>query len=521
MLGSKRLIQTLTGFALGFGILLVVPVAAQAGEQRTTSMGDPDSLNTGAVDAAAEQGTEITDLSGLNAGVAAILDPMADQGVETTASEAEQAVFMAELNAGVAAILDPSGEQEAAMTGQEIQEVVVETNGTEETEIEAVGGITGIAEITGVTGIETMEAVPASVQDESAAVAVTSESWQYTAVQNTELQTEAPVQEAFANQESSQEETVSEDPTVLGEEELLTEAEEAVSEEEMLPEETSDLVMTNVQNTLNVRAEASEESEKVGLLYKDCGGRILERRDGWTKLQSGELVGWASDEYLLFGAEAEALAEEVGNLIVTIQTDALRVRKEPNTEAGIYGLIPQDDELDVLEVVNDEWICVEYEGESGYVSAEYVQMDFHIDEGETMEAIREREEAEAREKAKLTENRGAVVAGADDTRLLAALIYCEAGNQGYEGQLAVGATVMNRVRSGAYPDSISGVIYASGQFPLALNGKVAKVYAGNVPDSCIQAAQDAIGGASNIGGATHFRRAGSRDGIVIGDHVFW
>ena len=56
-------------------------------------------------------------------------------------------------------------------------------------------------------------------------------------------------------------------------------------------EEESDLVMADVQNTLNVRAKADEESEKVGVLYKDCGGRILERKDGWTKLRSGDLVG--------------------------------------------------------------------------------------------------------------------------------------------------------------------------------------------------------------------------------------
>ena len=108
-----------------------------------------------------------------------------------------------------------------------------------------------------------------------------------------------------------------------------------VVQAEVKEEPESTLVMANVQNALNVRSEANEESEIVGKLYKDCGGRIMERKDGWTKLQSGNIVGWASDEYLLFGEEAEALANEVGNLIVTINTDALRVRKEPSTEAGV------------------------------------------------------------------------------------------------------------------------------------------------------------------------------------------
>jgi len=293
----------------------------------------------------------------------------------------------------------------------------------------------------------------------------------------------------------------------------------AQTEEKEEPEST--LVMANVQNALNVRSEATEESEIVGKLYKDCGGRIMERKDGWTKLQSGNIVGWASDEYLLFDEEAEALANEVGNLIVTINTDALRVRKEPSTEAGVYGMIAQDDEMEVIEVVDEDWISVDYEGKTGFVSAEYVLTDFHIDAGETIEEIKDRERAEAEAKAKLTANQGAVVANADDTRLLGALIQCEAGGESEEGKLAVGAVVMNRVRSGAYPDTIFGVIYASGQFTPALNGKVAKVYAGNVSESCLAAAQAAINGETNVGEATHFKRVGLHDGYVIGNHVFW
>ncbi len=284
-------------------------------------------------------------------------------------------------------------------------------------------------------------------------------------------------------------------------------------------EKETDLVMANVQVAMNVRAEADGESEKVGLLYKDCGGRILERKDGWTRLRSGDLVGWASDEYLLFGDDAELLANDVGNLIVQIETDTLCVRKDPEAEAEAVGFIPRDEELEIIEVLDEEWISVDYEGETGYVSAEYVDIDFHIDEGETLIAIQKREEEER--KAKLTANRGAVVVGGDDTRLLAALIYCEAGNQSYDGMVGVGAVVMNRVKIGAYPNTIHSVIYASGQFTPAMTGKVAKVYEGNVPSACMQAAQAALNGETTVGGATHFKRAGKREGYVLGDHVFW
>ncbi len=284
--------------------------------------------------------------------------------------------------------------------------------------------------------------------------------------------------------------------------------------------EESKLVMANVKNALNVRSEASEDADKVGKLYKDCGGTILDRQDGWTKLQSGNIIGWAKDEYLLFDEEAKELADDVGKMIATINTETLRVRTAPGSDAEVYGLLPKGEIAEVISTENEEWICIDYEGNDGYVSAEYVILDFQIDAGETMEEIKIREEAER--EAKRHVNYGEYTTDADTTLLLAALIHCEAGGEPYEGQLAVGAVVMNRVRSGAYPDTIHGVIYASGQFTPALNGKVNRVYeSGKIYSSCIQAAEEALSGVSNVGDLTHFRRNNGREGLVIGNHVFY
>ncbi|MBQ8822937.1 MAG: cell wall hydrolase [Lachnospiraceae bacterium] len=284
-------------------------------------------------------------------------------------------------------------------------------------------------------------------------------------------------------------------------------------------EEESKLVMANVKSALNVRAEASEDAKKVGKLYKDCGGTILERANGWTKLQSGNIIGWAKDEYLLFGEEAEELADEVGKRIATITADALRVRKEPSLEGEEIVLLVKDEVLEVVSTENEEWVCVDYEGTDAYVSAEFVDISFMIDKGETMDEIKAREEAE--KEAKRHKNYGQYTTDADTKLLLAALIHCEARGESYEGQLAVGAVVMNRVRSKAYPDTIHGVIYASGQFTPAMNGTVNRVYeSGKIQESCIRAAEEALSGVSNVGDLTHFRRNDGRDGIVIGNHVF-
>jgi len=109
-----------------------------------------------------------------------------------------------------------------------------------------------------------------------------------------------------------------------------------------------------------------------------------------------------------------------------------------------------------------------------------------------------------------------------DTNMLAAIICCEAGNQSYEGQVAVGSVVMNRVRSSRFPSTISGVIYQSGQFSPVASGRFAMVLASGSYSYCIPAAQDALSGTDVTGGALFFcRNYGTIDGLVIGDHVFY
>ena len=289
----------------------------------------------------------------------------------------------------------------------------------------------------------------------------------------------------------------------------------SITEEE--PESTR--VMANVKKALKLRSEANENAEKVGKLYKDCGGTILERKDGWTRLQSGNVIGWAKDEYLLFGDDAEALANSVGKM-VAYMNDALRVRKEPDKSAEVLGILPKGEMVEVISDGDDGWVCIDFEGTDGYVMEEYVTLDFLIDTGETMEEIKVREEAE--KEAKRHVNYGEYTTDADTTMLLAALIQCEAGGESYEGKVAVGAVVMNRVRSSAYPDTIHSVIYASGQFTPAMSGKLNRVLeSGKISDSCIKAAEEALSGVSNVGDLTHFRRNNGREGLVIGNHVFY
>lgn len=282
-------------------------------------------------------------------------------------------------------------------------------------------------------------------------------------------------------------------------------------------------VLANVEDYVTVRSEPSSEAEAVGRMFKGNGGELVEELEGWMKVRSGNVEGYVSSEYLLSGEEAYLRAQEEAELVATSLTGGLRIRSEANTEAKILKNVEEGAKLDVVEHQEGaEWVQVEYaEEKTGFVSAEYVEVNYELGEAMTMEEIEKKEAEEKREKLK--QQLEAFKASGDEVTLLAALIQAEGGNQSYEGQVAIGAVVMNRVRSGRYGGTIADVIYAPGQFGVVSNGTILR-YMGGPKASCMQAAQEALSGYTNIGGYTHFKNARSsvsKDHIVIGNHVFY
>lgn len=111
----------------------------------------------------------------------------------------------------------------------------------------------------------------------------------------------------------------------------------------------------------------------------------------------------------------------------------------------------------------------------------------------------------------------------DDRRLLANLIYCEAGGESYEGQVAVGSVVINRVLSSKFPDTVAGVIYQGGQFSPVASGRMdLALSTDKATDSCYKAADAAMSGVTNVGSCVFFRTPiEGLSGINIGGHVFY
>ena len=360
----------------------------------------------------------------------------------------------------------------------------------------------------------------------------------------TKVPTEVQVETNSENTEKALELTVEEQEVEL----VTTAAEEVTQEVPQLTEEElawQNSLMANVNDSLNVRAEANGESAVVGSLYKGSKAEVLELGAEWTKIKSDNVEGYVNNSYCVFGTEALQLAKTVCDTMATATTDGLRIRTEMNTESSIVDVLDQGKaiKVDTNAQTDGTWVAVIANGKTCYVSAEYVTVELKtvkaltVQEQEEIrraeeEARRKAEEARRAEEARKAQQANtntavrtqgtAVSASVDQVTLLAAIIQCEAGGEAYEGQVAVGAVVMNRVKSSRFPNTIEGVIYQKGQFTPVQTGVLARRLAGTIKQSCYDAAREALAGVDNTGGALFFctKRPG-KTGLEMGCHVFY
>lgn len=332
------------------------------------------------------------------------------------------------------------------------------------------------------------------------------------AIESSESESKEDINKAIENAEQTQTEIPSD----------VDSHKEAVKKEEEKKEksEWDDKVMADVEESVNIRAEASEEAVVVGKFYKGAEADILEKGDEWTKISSGSVAeGYIKNEFLAFGDEAEALAEQDGQLIATVNTEALRIRSEASEDGKVLDLAENGEQLTAVEQEGD-WVEIAYTSDSNaFVASQFVSVDYVLGKAITIE---EEEAIQAEKKRKEAEARMAEIAASEDAALLAAVVRMEAGGESYEGKLAVASVVVNRVKNGRYPNSVSGVVYQSGQFPGAGNGTLAGFLSAGVGGDCKKAAVEALAGLTNVD-YLHFNsvsRIGT-DGYVIGNHCFY
>lgn len=153
------------------------------------------------------------------------------------------------------------------------------------------------------------------------------------------------------------------------------------------------LAIANVTSSLNIRKSPSSSSSKVGILAKDGACIVESIEDGWAKIKSGEVTGYASAKYLITGEEAVAKAMETAVLYATVNSKvtALNVRKGPSTETDVITKVKAGERLVVVRevVVNKDdpssqvWVEVkmdddENENAVAYVAAKYVTISYEL-----------------------------------------------------------------------------------------------------------------------------------------------
>ena len=170
-----------------------------------------------------------------------------------------------------------------------------------------------------------------------------------------------------------------------------------------------------------------------------------------------------------------------------------------------------------VEACEDTWCKISSGNVVGYVKTE--SLLFGSDAVAQAETACAKGTKDAKTLEEIKKEEEAAQKKASKRKLMAAIIFCEAGNQPYDGKVAVGAVIMNRVKSGRFPNSIEGVIYQRGQFTPAMTGKLARVLrSGRIPSSCYEAADAALNGENPIGGALFFNTHHGK--FKLGDHYF-
>ena len=184
-------------------------------------------------------------------------------------------------------------------------------------------------------------------------------------------------------------------------EEALSPQEQARREAEEEEEYFKNLVIAQVTNYVNVRADAGEDNEIVGKLYNNSVGELISEKDGWYQIKSGSCTGYVKGEFCVTGEAAVELAPKVGTRIATVNTTTLFVREQPTTDSPVIGMVPIEDEL-IVEEELEGWVKVNVEEGDGYVSRDYVVLstEFVKAESKAEEEKRLKKEAADREAAR-------------------------------------------------------------------------------------------------------------------------
>ena len=331
----------------------------------------------------------------------------------------------------------------------------------------------------------------------------------------------------------------------------------------------SGIGVIDAKDMLDIHAEANTASAVIGQVMEDGHVAILAKYNDWVQIQAGDIAGWVPAENLVeteisneeaVAANEQVIAERTGatasedeffaeeevqqdetaalqaeaskaaqNEIEEVQAaeEAARIEAEAQAKAAAEEAAQLEAEAQA-KAAAEEAARLEAEAQAKAAAEEAARLEAEAqakaaaEEAARLEAEAQAKAAEAQQAALAAQAAQTAAVSAEDLKLLAHIIYCEAGSESYVGKVAVGNVIMNRVKSASQPNTITEVVYAKGQFSPVRNGSLQRALSSDKADAaCYQAAIEALAGAQPVGGKLFFRRNNGRSGQVIGHHVFY
>ena len=319
----------------------------------------------------------------------------------------------------------------------------------------------------------------------------------------------------------------------------------------------SNKIISYTNERLCMYAEPEYTSDVVGVMYSGTEADIVKPGSEWTEVTSGGVTGYIKNTDVLFGKEAQKIAETIGDKEAVAKSDGLVVYSEASASSSQVAELSKGESVGAYEEC-DGYVMISYEGGYGYVKADGVSISYGLDSAISIEEEKKRQAEEAAAAAKKaaeeaaakaaaaakekyasvsTTARSSYSASADEIHLLAAIVYWESGWEPANGQLAVANVVLNRVLSSRFSqNTIASVIYAPGQFSgVAENGAPSARFQAVLNMSneqlnqrgCYDAAVTALSGQNNIGDLLFFinvRKANYNkytSYTIINNHCFY
>lgn len=319
----------------------------------------------------------------------------------------------------------------------------------------------------------------------------------------------------------------------------------------------SNKIISYTNERLCMYAEPEYTSDVVGVMYSGTEADIVKLGSEWTEVTSGGVTGYIKNTDVLFGKEAQKIAETIGDKEAVAKSDGLVVYSEASASSSQVAELSKGESVGAYEEC-DGYVMISHDGGYGYVKADGVSISYGLDSAISIEEEKKRQAEEAAAAAKKaaeeaaakaaaaakekyasvsTTARSSYSASADEIHLLAAIVYWESGWEPANGQLAVANVVLNRVLSSRFSqNTIASVIYAPGQFSgVAENGAPSARFQAVLNMSneqlnqrgCYDAAVTALSGQNNIGDLLFFinvRKANYNkytSYTIINNHCFY